>query len=319
MKRLTRVLPRRFATALGRGLLVLAAVLWGLVPSMAWAGTAYTIHWVHTEDATSCEGPFLRGEGQPMSSVNQTSLPTYTVPGAYQQLSDGSQRNRMEAEFDSVLLYMGANDFGFRITASTGEDSCVLAHELASLVSEPLGLNEPLFDVRRAGTAYEGRTRVDLSLAEINPPLARDIETRKAAIAEERRVLINNASRVADLAWRLDRLRQLDTELSNLVQRPLDEIARTDLKAILDRYTRVVDARTRGALRHRSDPDPELGRHVRRGAGAWPRGAWSRAPAQNAPCHQSWQKPRPPNVPLTRAKRASPKGEQASASGAAAS
>ncbi|WP_437936396.1 hypothetical protein [Sorangium sp. So ce341] len=43
-------------------------------------------------------------------------------------------------------------------------------------------------------------------------------------------------------------MRQLDTELHDLVSRPLDEISRTDLDAILDRYKDVVDPETRAAM-----------------------------------------------------------------------
>jgi len=47
---------------------------------------------------------------------------------------------------------------------------------------------------------------------------------------------------------KLSLLQQLDTELRDLVTRPLDEIAKTDLDAILDRYAGVVDAATKAAL-----------------------------------------------------------------------
>ncbi|AGP39856.1 hypothetical protein [Sorangium cellulosum] len=60
--------------------------------------------------------------------------------------------------------------------------------------------------------------------------------------------LLRNAARVADLRARMDLLRQLDTELHDLASRPLDEISRTDLDAILDRYEDVVDAETRAAM-----------------------------------------------------------------------
>ncbi|WP_437572867.1 hypothetical protein [Sorangium sp. So ce542] len=60
--------------------------------------------------------------------------------------------------------------------------------------------------------------------------------------------LLRNAARVADLRAGMDLLRQLDTELNDLVSRPLDEISRTDLDAILDRYKDVVDPETRAAM-----------------------------------------------------------------------
>jgi hypothetical protein len=44
------------------------------------------------------------------------------------------------------------------------------------------------------------------------------------------------------------RARVLDTELHDLVKRPLDEISRIDLDEILDRYAEVVDPATKAAL-----------------------------------------------------------------------
>ncbi|WP_437804928.1 hypothetical protein [Sorangium sp. So ce1078] len=120
--------------------------------------------------------------------------------------------------------------------------------EVVNLVSVPLGLNKPLFDVWRDGTAFSGSAEVDLSLAEINPPLARDILILETAIAKLLEKLVRNAARIADLRARMDLLQQLDTELHDLVCRPLDEISRTDLDAILDRYEDVVDAETRAAM-----------------------------------------------------------------------
>jgi hypothetical protein len=57
-----------------------------------------------------------------------------------------------------------------------------------------------------------------------------------------------NASKLEFLAERMDMLQQLDTELSDLVSRPLEEIAQVDLDAILERYGEVVDDATRGRV-----------------------------------------------------------------------
>ncbi|MDI3286349.1 hypothetical protein [Polyangium sp. 15x6] len=83
----------------------------------------------------------------------------------------------------------------------------------------------------------------------MNPPLARDIANLEVEIAAERKWLIENASKAANLAERLDLLQQLDTELHDLVSRPLDEISEVDLDAILERYGDVVDEATREALK----------------------------------------------------------------------
>ncbi|WP_437599434.1 hypothetical protein WMF28_42080 [Sorangium sp. So ce590] len=228
--------------------LVLVTALAVLSPSFARAGTPYSLDWVSTQSSTSCEGASLADNGGAYFHVNDTPLPTYEVPGTLVTHGDGSRSHRSEADFDSVLLGMGANEFHFVAANSGGDDWCTDAHELVTLVSVPLGLNKPLFNVRRSGAKFSGNTEVDLSLAEINPALARDIEILLAEIAKERKALVANAPRVARLAEKMDLLQQLDTELKDLVSRPLDEISRTDLDAILDRYKDAVGAETRAAM-----------------------------------------------------------------------
>ncbi|WP_437835773.1 hypothetical protein [Sorangium sp. So ce1153] len=234
------------SAAVFQRLVALVTALAVLAPSFAWAGTPYRLDWERTELSSSCEGAFLVGHN--FFSVNDTPLTTYEVPGALLELPDGTQTNRAETEFDSVLLQMGANDFHFHVTNSADEDWCTESHEVVHLVSEPLGLNKPLFDVQRRGEKFSGDTTLDLSLAEINPALARDIEILLAEIAKERAALVANARAVGLLAEKMDLLQQLDTELKDLVGRPLDEISRTDLEAILDRYEDAVAPETRAAM-----------------------------------------------------------------------
>ncbi|WP_437904049.1 hypothetical protein WME95_37015 [Sorangium sp. So ce327] len=236
------------SAAVFQRLVALVAVLAVVAPSFAWAGTPYRLDWVSTESSASCEAPFLAHNGGTYFHVNDTPLPTYEVPDTLVTHDDGSQSHQAEAEFDSVLLRFGANDFHFGVRNAGGDDWCTDAHELVSLVSEPLGLNKPLFHVRRSGTAFSGATTLDLSLAEVNPALARDIEILLAEIAKERAALVANARAVGLLAEKLDLLQQLDTELKDLVSRPLDEISRTDLEAILDRYKDAVAPETRAAM-----------------------------------------------------------------------
>ncbi|WP_437323977.1 hypothetical protein [Sorangium sp. So ce381] len=236
------------SAAVFKRLVALVTVLAVVAPSFAWAGTPYRLDWVSTESSASCEAPFLAHNGGTYFHVNDTPLPTYEVPDTLVTHDDGSQSHQAEAEFDSVLLRFGANDFHFGVRNAGGDDWCTDAHELVSLVSEPLGLNKPLFHVRRSGTAFSGATTLDLSLAEVNPALARDIEILLAEIAKERAALVANARAVGLLAEKLDLLQQLDTELKDLVSRPLDEISRTDLEAILDRYKDAVAPETRAAM-----------------------------------------------------------------------
>ncbi|WCQ97042.1 hypothetical protein NQZ70_09833 [Sorangium sp. Soce836] len=229
-------------------LVAMVTVLAMLAPSFARAGTPYTIFWSSQQDVDSCASPELEREGSAIFEVNQTPLPTYGIPGAVEIHGDGSASNTLEAEFDSVLLRMGRNDFHFGVHTTNGGNWCTHVHDVVHLVSEPLGLNKPLFDIRRDGTGFEGDRSVDLSLSEINPALARDIEVLLAELAKARKELVRNAWRVDSLAERMDLIQQLDTELKDLVSRPLDEIARTDLDAILDRYKDVIDAETRAAM-----------------------------------------------------------------------
>ncbi|WP_438035920.1 hypothetical protein [Sorangium sp. So ce204] len=237
-----------WSAAVFQRLVALVTALAVLAPSFACAGTPYRLDWVSTESSASCEAPFLAHNGGTYFHVNDTPLPTYEVPDTLVTHDDGSQSHQAEAEFDSVLLRFGANDFHFGVRNAGGDDWCTDAHELVSLVSEPLGLNKPLFHVRRSGTAFSGDTTLDLSLAEINPALARDIEVLLAEIAKEREALVANARAVGLLAEKMDLLQQLDTELKDLVSRPLDEISRTDLEAILDRYEDAVAPATRAAM-----------------------------------------------------------------------
>ncbi|WP_437732199.1 hypothetical protein [Sorangium sp. So ce1335] len=247
------VAPRGPSVAVFQKLVAIVTVLAVLAPSLSWARTPYTVLWRSHHDPSSCANPELETEGSAMFEVNQTPLPTYGVPGALQSHGDGSQSNTREAEFDSVLLRVGSNDFHFRVHTANGGNWCTHAHDVVHLVSEPLGLNKPLFNVRRDGTGFEGSTAVDLSLAEINPELARDIAALEVRIARLMTELLRDAARVADLREKMDLLRQLDLELHDLVHRPLDEISRTDLDAILDRYEDVVDAETRAAMQQLVD------------------------------------------------------------------
>ncbi|WP_437742792.1 hypothetical protein WMF39_45940 [Sorangium sp. So ce1504] len=248
MKGSKDVALRGRSAAVFQRLVALVTALAVVAPSFAWAGTPYRLDWVSTESSASCEAPFLAHNGGTYFHVNDTPLPTYEVPDTLVTHDDGSQSHQAEAEFDSVLLRFGANDFHFGVRNAGGDDWCTDAHELVSLVSEPLGLNKPLFHVRRSGTAFSGATTLDLSLAEVNPALARDIEILLAEIAKERAALVANARAVGLLAEKLDLLQQLDTELKDLVGRPLDEISRTDLDAILDRYEDAVAPETRAAM-----------------------------------------------------------------------
>ncbi|KYF66891.1 hypothetical protein BE11_48380 [Sorangium cellulosum] len=253
MSRSNEIASHGFRAAVVHKLVALVTMLALFSPSFARAATPYTILWSSHHEASSCGIPELETEGDSIFEVNQTPLPTYGIPGAVEIHGDGSESNTLEAEFDSVLLRTGRNDFHFGVHTVRGGDWCTRAHDVVHLVSEPLGLNKPLFNIRRDGAGFEGSTDVDLSLAEINPDLARDIAELEVRVARLITELLRDAARVADLREKMDLLRQLDTELHDLVQRPLYEISRTDLDAILDRYEDVVDAETRAAMQQLVD------------------------------------------------------------------
>lgn len=220
-----------------------------LAPSLAVAGLPYRVEWAFTQENPACESANLGVfDGDPFFHVNGTPLPTHQLAGALADNPDGSQSNLAEASFDSTLLRTGDNSFTFEATNSNGDNSCVHARNVVTLVSDPIGLKKTLFNVRRDGTAFAGNTGLSLSLAEINPPLAKDIVNLEVALAAERESLIANASKLADLAVKQSLLQKLDTELHDLVNRPLDEITKTDLDAILDRYADVIDPATKAAL-----------------------------------------------------------------------
>lgn len=230
--------------------LVLAVTLLALLaPSAAWAVTPYSFHWTRTQANDSCESADLKNhDGDAYFRVNDTPLPTYQVPGALVTNGDGSQSNVAEAGFDSVLLRVGENAFLFGAWNESGDNSCVQSREVVHLISLPLGIDKPLFDVYRDGTGFTGEVKLGLSLTEINPPLAQDIANLEVLLAARRAEIFANASKVTDLAAKLKRLDDLDAELTDLVTRPLDEIDQEDLDAILDKYADVVDAQTREAL-----------------------------------------------------------------------
>jgi hypothetical protein len=218
-----------------------------LAPVHARAGTPYTIQWFMVEHPSSCE--HARITRPSYFKVNHTPVPTFEVPGAFAVHPDDSETNEAEAPFDSVLLDWGKNHVDFEVYKLDGDNSCVDASEIVHLVSAPLGLKKPLFDIWRNGTAFKGTATLNLGLEEINPPLARDIANLEAEIEAERMWLIGHAAEVEALSKRLDMLRQLETELHDLVTRPLDEIAGVDLDAIFDRYADVIDDATRAALK----------------------------------------------------------------------
>ncbi|WP_272421965.1 hypothetical protein [Polyangium jinanense] len=219
-----------------------------ITPAHARAGTPYSVHWEMLQESNSCEDARLNVPGGAYFHANRMPLATFEVPGAYVSIPNGPKSNVAEAPFDSVLLRMGTNEFTFGTQNAMGNDTCVHQQNFVTLVSIPLGIQKPLFNIRRDGTAFSGSTQVGLSLSEINPPLARDIANLEVEIAAERKWLIEHASEAANLAERLDLLQQLDTELHDLVSRPLDEISEVDLDAILERYGDVVDEATRAAL-----------------------------------------------------------------------
>ena len=231
-------------------LIAFAWLIWAIItPSHAMAGTPYSIHWAMIQENPSCEHARLTNNGGGYFDVNNTPIPTYEKPGAFETLANGWESNLAEAGFDSVLLRIGANDFAFGVENSSGDNSCVHSQNVVILAAPTLGIEKPLFAFRRDGAAFSGSAQLDLKLEEINPQLAKDIVFLEGQIAYERSSLIANADTVANLDERLDALQQLETELGDLLKRPLDELTVEDLDEMLKRYSSVIDESTREALK----------------------------------------------------------------------
>ena len=231
-----------------RFLTFVALVISLVLPSHAIAGTPYSINWVMVDENPMCEHAHLARDGMAIFDVNGTPIPTYEVPGAFTVQPNGWESNLAQAGFDSVLLRMGANEFAFSVRNASADDSCVHGSEVVTLVSAQLGIEKLLFDVRRDGTAFSGSTQLDLKLEEINPQLAQDIVILEEELATERKFLVENANKIADLDERFDALQSLETELGDLLTRPLDEITAEDLDELLNRYSPYIDEATRIAL-----------------------------------------------------------------------
>lgn len=225
-----------------------AAMAVSMLASSTAQATLATFRWWHTEMPGSCERAQLASEGLGLFSVNRTPIPTYTIPGSFVSSLDGTTGMQAQASFHSVLLRPGSNEMGFEVTIVTGDNSCVYAHEYVQLESPALAQPKPLFDVWRIGTAFNGTTNLELTLQEVNPQLAKDLTNLEAAISANRKDLVANASKLQDLAARQSALQSLETELTDLLHRPLEEIAQVDLDEILDRYADLVDAGVKTAL-----------------------------------------------------------------------
>lgn len=209
--------------------------------------TPYEIRWWHEERPGSCESAGLTMEGQSNFDANGTPLPTYTIPGSEVGARDGSSRIEAESRFDSLLLRPNFNSFGFEVTVASGDNRCVNSYERVQLRSRALGHPITLFVGNRVGTHFAGRTLVKLGLAEVNPPLARDLAKLEAAVASEREALVENAAKVGNLATRLSAL-QLDADLESLLDQPLEDIEPSYVDEIRARHSDVFDEATLAAV-----------------------------------------------------------------------
>jgi hypothetical protein len=220
-----------------------------LVSQPVFALTKYNIAWTDTQFHNglydSCATARLEYEGIPFFQVNRQDVPTYTESRV--TIYTGDDRLTANAPFDSSLLAVGQNDFLFRVATANGADACTHSQDVAVLTS-PITSPKPLFNIERHGTSFSGNSTLDLSLLEINPGLAKSLETLNKAIDGQRKTLVSQAADVQGLSGKLDALAALQSELNDLVQRPLDEIGSEDLDAILARYASIIDPVTKGAL-----------------------------------------------------------------------
>ncbi len=221
------------------------------VSSQARATIEYDIVWVRGEfkniELYSSEDVAPRPTGPPFFNVNGFPIPYAIDPCSRVQYANGDECITIHSRFSSVLLKTGDNEFYFGVSIEHGDNSGVHAVEHVTLVS-PVTNPQTLFSPQRHGSAFVGTRTVQLSLAQINPPLSADITRLEVAISEYRKDLVANASRIDDLGRRLTALEQLKAPLAELATRPLDEISLGDLDAILAPHAWALDRRGHAAL-----------------------------------------------------------------------
>ncbi|MFB1484141.1 hypothetical protein [Corallococcus sp. RDP092CA] len=187
----------------------------------------------------------LVNEGEPIFSINQLPLPTYTIPNMFRVARNNDRYNAFHASFDSVLLRPGNNTFKFSVDTQGGSEGTVTSElvKLHRAGHPPL----PLFAIERQGVAYSGKTNVSFGLRDLNPGLADRIDALERAINEDRNKLLGNANQIADLGAQQARLDNLEAELETLLQKGFDELTAAELDTLLRRYPDVPTA-TRQAL-----------------------------------------------------------------------
>ncbi|WP_342377049.1 hypothetical protein NVS55_37375 [Myxococcus stipitatus] len=208
---------------------------------IAWQSTSFRSQ----ESCLDVSG--LYQEGQANFHVNNTPLPTYTLPGHFKRHSGGDETNLYGAQFSAVLLNWGNNTFRFNVHVVDSPQTCVVADDIVTL--ETGGLTaRPLFLVQRRGTAYAGQTTLTLDLSEINPRLAENLVNLERVLQDRKWQLLSIHGSLAAAQAELDRLAELKGEIDELSKRPLDAITEADLNDILSRYS-DLDPRVLSQLR----------------------------------------------------------------------
>jgi hypothetical protein len=195
----------------------------------------------------SCVPAILASEGELLFEVNALQLPTYTIPGTFKQWTNGATYNEFAASFSGTLLRKGTNDLVLHAHGSNGADPCIHIDLDGFLESPTLG-SKPVFMVRIKGMGFDGQTQVDLSLREIDPHLADDIDRLKGLI-DGRKAQLNSTGHNADAAaaeWA--RLDQLIHDVDALIALGFDGITEAALKSLLDQYADMLTPSLRDAL-----------------------------------------------------------------------
>ncbi|MHA7628367.1 zinc ribbon domain-containing protein [Corallococcus sp. M7] len=187
----------------------------------------------------SCLPAKLAIEGDPLIfHVNGLPIRTYTVPGAFVVRPNKDEENRFRAPFGGSLLRWGSNVFSFDVFTAVGGDFCTLSDNLVHLTSQGLP-DRLLFNVPRDGTVFNGVADVALDLREINPTLAKSLADLEDALQRELSKLGNLAGSIDGNNYQAEQLQALQTEIKNLMSRPLDSITDAELRGLLNKYDSV--------------------------------------------------------------------------------
>ncbi len=213
------------------------------------------LDWQQTNFPGSCARTGLLLEGQANVNVNQVPVPFYTAsaPIGHQQSFRGC--------FDKIHLLLGENHFHFQVSIGDPEglyglptpkqDYCTHMYHTVML-KLPNGENILLFGVTHAGSAVDGKTKINFSLSKIDPQLAAEIERVMQELRsqlDQIEKLNSGLAKPDDIERQEQELNRLDqqvrqagqaeAELSNAANRALEEL--NAIRARLPNRNAIID------------------------------------------------------------------------------